>query len=328
MRQDDIREADPRRRRGEERRSWLRHGRSGLVERSIATILEGQADSGGYVACPTFEPYRYAWLRDGSFVADAMSRVGQVESAERFFDFCAGVIRRRPQGPWQARYRLDGSEDESDWPLHQLDGLGLWLWALDAHCARRGRPREQWADAAELTHAYLAEHWHDPCVDWWEEREGLHAATLASIWAGTRHERVREAIEPDGRLDASLLWLVPLGLAGHELVRRVEHALVSPGGGVHRNLGDVYYGGGEWLLLTAFLGWARLTVGDRDGARDALAWVEAHAGEDGSLPEQSQDYLLAPESYATWVEKWGTPPSPLLWSHAMYLILADELGEP
>jgi len=25
------------------------------------------------------------------------------------------------------------------------------------------------------------------------------------------------------------------------------------------------------------------------------------------------------------VERWGPPPSPLLWSHAMYLVLAHEL---
>jgi hypothetical protein len=27
------------------------------------------------------------------------------------------------------------------------------------------------------------------------------------------------------------------------------------------------------------------------------------------------------------VEKWGEPPCPLLWSHAMFLLLARELGE-
>jgi hypothetical protein len=31
--------------------------------------------------------------------------------------------------------------------------------------------------------------------------------------------------------------------------------------------------------------------------------------------------------YDPWVEKWGPPPCPLLWSHAMFLTLASELGE-
>ena len=47
-------------------------------------ILAGQSPAGGYVASPTFGPYRYSWFRDGAFIADAMSRVGEVESAERF----------------------------------------------------------------------------------------------------------------------------------------------------------------------------------------------------------------------------------------------------
>ena len=31
--------------------------------------------------------------------------------------------------------------------------------------------------------------------------------------------------------------------------------------------------------------------------------------------------LLRPERYEPWVVKWGPPPHPLLWSHAMYLTL-------
>jgi hypothetical protein len=92
--------------------------------------------------------------------------------------------------------------------------------------------------------------------------------------------------------------------------------LVGPGGGVHRNLEDSYYGGGEWLLLTALLGLAEPADGD-----ERLEWVAAHAAADGSLPEQSHDHLLHAEAYDDWVAKWGPPPSPLLWSHAMFLTL-------
>ena len=90
---------------------------------------------------------------------------------------------------------------------------------------------------------------------------------------------------------------------------------------MHRHLDDTYYGGGEWLLLTALLGLA-----EPDRAEDCLAWIAAHATADGLLPEQSQDHLLAPERYEPWVAKWGPPPSPLLWSHAMFLTLAEETG--
>jgi hypothetical protein len=43
------------------------------------------------------------------------------------------------------------------------------------------------------------------------------------------------------------------------------------------------------------------------------------------LPEQTGE-LLRPDRYRPWVEKWGEPASPLLWSHAMYLTLLDVLA--
>ena len=44
----------------------------------------------------------------------------------------------------------------------------------------------RWDGACAATVGYLREHWRYPCVDWWEEREGVHAATVGSIWAATR----------------------------------------------------------------------------------------------------------------------------------------------
>ena len=38
-------------------------------------------------------------------------------------------------------------------------------------------------------------------------------------------------------------------------VHTIEKELHRPQGGVYRYRGDVYYGGGEWLLLSAWLGW-------------------------------------------------------------------------
>jgi GH15 family glucan-1,4-alpha-glucosidase len=282
-----------------------------LRSRSVEVILAGQSASGAYVACPNFEVYRYSWLRDGCFIADAMREVGEVESADGFFDWCARVVLARPTGPWDARYTLDGERDTSSWPKLQTDGLGLLLWAL----RRRGTTR--WDDAAQLVRAWLELHWPEPSVDWWEERDGIHASTLWCIGEGLDSDEVRrEAIvRADDRLDASQLFI-----GTPELVERVESTLVSPGGGVWRNLDDEYYGGGEWVLLTAMLGLAQPTR-----AEDALAWIEAHAASNGDLPEQAQDNLLRPERYQPWVEKWGTPASPLLWSHAMYLRLHHAL---
>jgi GH15 family glucan-1,4-alpha-glucosidase len=309
-----------------------------LVERSVEVILAGQHDSGAYVACPTFEPYRYCWWRDGSFVADAMSRVGQVESAERFFDWGARIVEAKPDGPWDARYNLDGTPERSEWPKLQLDGLGLWLWAIALHAERHDIWPERWRDAGTAVCVYLGRHWRDPCTDWWEEREGLHPTTVGSILAGlatwgdeTAEELARGLAEitQQVRVDGSLIALVaPLRACEPEPITSiVEVGLGVPGGGVHRYDEDEYYGGGEWILLTAMLGLGFRRLGRSDDARRKLEWIEAHATGDGLLPEQVQDHLLEPGAYDRWVEKWGLPACPLLWSHAMYLTLAHELGE-
>ncbi len=286
-----------------------------LTTRSVEVILDGQSPTGAYVASPAFPPYGYSWLRDGSFIADAMSRVGEVESAEAFFGWAAGIVERGLG--FDARYTLAGERDPSDWPHRQHDGWGLLLWAMREHCVRHGRPH-RWQAAARDVEQHLEAVREEPCVDWWEEREGIHAATLACIAAGLGDEL--DLTRAEQRLDASLLVLPFLGFDGAAFGGVDVSPLISPGGGVHRHLEDTYYGGGEWLLLTAMLGLA-----EPDRAADCLAWIEAHATAGGLLPEQVADHLLAPEQYDVWVAKWGPPACPLLWSHAMFLTLGHEL---
>jgi len=285
-----------------------------IAKRSVEVILAGQSPAGGYVACPAFEQYRYCWFRDGSFIADAMREAGHVGSADRFFDWCARAILSRPTGPWDARYSVDGEPDPSPWPKLQLDGLGLFLSAV----RRRGSSR--WDAATTTVAGWLERHGGDSCFDWWEEREGLHAVTLWCVADGLDSSDLRaEAVDLAGheRTDGSHLHI-----GSHMLVERVEESLQSDGAGVHRYLDDTYYGGGQWLLLTAMLGLAK-----PERAEECSNWIAAHAHRNGDLPEQSHDQLLHPERYEPWVEKWGEPPSPLLWSHAMYLRLHHALRD-
>jgi GH15 family glucan-1,4-alpha-glucosidase len=106
-------------------------------------------------------------------------------------------------------------------------------------------------------------------------------------------------------------------------VARIEADLRRKSGGLHRYAWDSYYGGGEWLLLAAWLGWYYSQTGQRARAQELLGWVEAQADADGNLPEQTTAYLIAPDYYAQWVERRGPIANPLLWSHAMYLILNE-----
>jgi GH15 family glucan-1,4-alpha-glucosidase len=285
-------------------------------------IAAGQARSGAYSAAPTFGPYgEYCWFRDGSFIADAMSRAGETSSAERFFDWGAEIVRANPVGPWDARYRFDGSRDETTWwPHDQLDGTGLWAWTTRNHVARHG-VASRWDDAIELVTASLSAHWRDPCHDWWEERKGVHAVTIGSIWSGIGGDELAQAARTActrERLDGSHAFLVVLGLVDGNHLERIEREL-----GYHRHADDGYYGGGEWPILAAFTGWARQTLGL--DASPQLEWIEAAANVDGTLPEQLGEQLR-PECYAPWIERWGEPASPLLWSHALYLTLLDVLS--
>src|SRR5262249_62091397 len=109
-------------------------------------------------------------------------------------------------------------------------------------------------------------------------------------------------------------------------VRRIEADLYVPGVGVHRYRGDSYYGGGAWLLLAAWLGWFYAARGDRSKAKTILGDLQKYATPEGDLPEQVVPPMLALQSdYEFWVNTRGPIATPLLWSHAMLLLLAHAL---
>lgn len=176
-----------------------------LAERSIEIITDHQYPGGAYLAAPDFPVYRYSWLRDGAFIADAMSRAGRAESAGRFLDWCRRVVAARARRidelvarHWagrpiadtelpDTRYTVDGQEADADWPNFQLDGYGAWLWALGAHAGRSGVDHDRFAPAVAATARYLTAFWQRPCFDCWEENgDRVHTATLAAVAAGLR----------------------------------------------------------------------------------------------------------------------------------------------
>lgn len=259
-----------------------------------------------------------------------------------------------PRDVLHTRYTADGGEASTDWPNFQLDGFGTWLWALNEHHQRTGRNlSEGMHSAATLIADYLAALWKRPCYDCWEEfPDRLHTYTLATIYGGlaahqavdgTDHRAtlaaVAELIAAKTRknghfvkfpgsavVDASLLGLAlpyrvidPGDPAMRATVAEIE-ATLRRGGGVHRYPGDTYYGGGEWLLLTCWLAWYYLERGEYEGAEAAMRWVETRATEAGYLPEQVPENLNDPACYEPWRRRWGDIATPLLWSHAMYLI--------
>ncbi|MCL6451119.1 MAG: hypothetical protein K6T75_07510 [Acetobacteraceae bacterium] len=365
---------------------------------SLLELLAQQEPGGAFLAAPTFPPYRYCWLRDGSFIAYALDRAGQGAASRRFHLWAADVVLRRrdriealvearaqgrPLDPrlfLHTRYSALGEEGTEPWGNFQLDGYGAWLWALERHVALswagggsggHARDGEALSAAASLVVRYLAALWDQPCFDPWEEYpDRRHVATLAAVYGGleaARRAAPRLALspeacraageaaraaqglvltrgvsqgrltkwldDPDARPDASLLWAsVPFGLVSPTdpvmaaTAAEVEAELL--GGGVRRYPGDGFYGGGEWPVLAAWLGWYWTRAGRRGGALRLLRWIEEQADEEGHLPEQVPGPATDPGLDRWWRQRWGPPARPLLWSHAMHLVLAMEVARP
>lgn len=261
------------------------------------------------------------------------------------------------------RFTVDSALGEEDWPDFQLDGYGAWLWGVVYHCQHYNVAAlwETVRPAVSLLVRYLEALWQFPNYDCWEEfREEQHLATFATMYGGLcavhtydstlvttdilqeiRQFTLTHGLSSDGHymkyignsnVDASLLWIaVPFKLAPlddpHFLqtLAKIETDIYRANGGVYRYAQDTYFGGGEWLLLTCWLAWVYLRLDRDDEAKTLLKWVEAQATVTGDMPEQVNDFLLDPSYYQPWVERWGTPACPLLWSHAMYLILQTEM---
>jgi len=235
------------------------------------------------------------------------------------------------------------------------------LRVLVDHCARHRRSIRQYSEALNLTVDYLTAVGTMPCYDWWEEfPDQRHTSTLAAVGSGlkaalasgvltdtrrgvalTTTEEIDRLITQDARVhgrlnkwlggnavDASLLACLtsyrtlPLNdPIADATAAAIRGSLLREG--VYRYVGDTFYGGGEWIILTAWLGWYEALRGDMTSARRRLAWITSHA-EDGLLPEQVTDHAQRPQYVAEWERKWGKVANPLLWSHGMFLILATE----
>lgn len=240
-----------------------------LVEHSIKVITREQAPSGAYPACPNFPVYRYAWLRDGAFVAEGLRAHGVVDGPRAFHEWTARVVGDRAERIeavvaalaagaevdqarfLPTRYTLDGADGAESWWDFQLDGYGTWLWTLERFLA--GEPgAARFGPAVGLTVRYLCAAWRLPCYDWWEEHaEQVHVATLAAVEAGLRaglrtgllgedDARAAEAtaaavasvIAGDGRVDGRLRkWLGSDAVDGSLLAAVAPFEVVDAGTG-------------------------------------------------------------------------------------------------
>ena len=171
-------------------------------------ILRTQIDNGGGITAANDhdiirfarDTYSYVWPRDGALTAMALDLSGHFQVSQAFFDFCHRVITK--EGYFLHKYNPDGSLASSWHPWQgkegkqlpiQEDETGLVLWALWKHMDRfrdvewvKDKYRGLVARAANWMASYLDEETGLPLpsYDLWEERYGIHAFTVAAVWAG------------------------------------------------------------------------------------------------------------------------------------------------
>lgn len=275
------------------------------------------------------------------------------------------AVGGKQEAIFHCRFTPEGDEIISGWSTHQLDGLGLWVWGIVQHSKTMGWASlpKKWRPLVNLVIEYLMVLWSYPCADCWEENDDqIHTYTLAAVIGGveafqdftqTNHlecevELIKEyiaqhCISPQGYyrksvnnpdVDANLLGLVfPFNITNAKApiflktLSVIEEVLRVPRGGLRRYPEDSYYGGGEWILLTAWLGLIFTALGENEKAFEIKTWIENQADKNGMFSEQVIMNVQNRTSLQDWIRKWGQPAKPLLWSHANYLILCNKLDE-
>ena len=179
-----------------------------LFNRSLLTI-QTQTDHEGAILAANDndiaqfgrDTYSYMWPRDGALVAYALSSAGYGEISRRFFNFCLRTIT--PQGYMMHKYNPDGSVGSSWHPWAAPDGsrqhpiqedeTALVIWALWQHFEKYWdvefmkpfyasfiKPAAQFMSLyRDLTTGLPV-----PSYDLWEERHGVHAHTVATVYGG------------------------------------------------------------------------------------------------------------------------------------------------
>jgi len=263
-----------------------------------------------------------------------------------------------------ARFTLSGQEEPPAgevWPNFQTDCYGLWLWALADHVQRDGHLDPTLEQAARLVVRYLLGAGEVLCFDCWEEHPGnLHTASLVAVSAGLRDAGAllgdgaahtsAESIQTrllgpehilaggfirfpgDTWVDGSLLWLgVPFGVVAVDddryttTLSRIREELYCPGGGVRRyqvTPSTAVANGSCWPRRWDGPPWPwvppSLPPSCWPGSKPAPTMP-------ATCPNRSPTRSSHPTCLPGGRRAGGAVATPLLWSHAMHVILCDEL---
>ena len=179
-----------------------------LYKRSLL-IVRSQIDSSGAIIAANDtdavevarDHYSYMWPRDGALVAEALDNAGYREATRRFYTLVSKLVE--PEGYLLHKYNPDGTLASSWHPWSDGDGnallpiqedesalciYGLWVHYdrykdveyLRPLYRRLVRPIANFMCHYREPHTGLPK----PSFDLWEERHGIHAFTVGTVWAG------------------------------------------------------------------------------------------------------------------------------------------------
>ncbi|HLQ61213.1 MAG TPA: glycoside hydrolase family 15 protein [Candidatus Acidoferrales bacterium] len=179
-----------------------------LYRRSTLTARAHVDNRGGIIASTDFDitkfardTYAYVWPRDGAIVANALDRAGHEDITRQFFTYCQrGLVEEgyflhkyTPLGhPGSSWHPWVNGSGERVLPI-QEDETGLVLWALWQHFKIHKNldfvvqlystlvsPAAEWMSGYFDSRSGMIK----PSWDLWEERWGVHAFTVGTVWAG------------------------------------------------------------------------------------------------------------------------------------------------
>jgi GH15 family glucan-1,4-alpha-glucosidase/ferredoxin len=183
-----------------------------LFKRSLL-VVRTQIDNGGAIIAANDsdimqfarDTYSYMWPRDGALVANALDMAGFSDLARWFYTFCKETLTE--EGYFLHKYNPDGSPASSwhPWVLKgnrvlpiQEDETALVVWALWRHYFRYRDIeyiRPLWVDLVQKAADFMVRYRDKatglplPSYDLWEERWGIHAFTVATVYGALKAAR-------------------------------------------------------------------------------------------------------------------------------------------
>ncbi|MEO6434495.1 MAG: glycoside hydrolase family 15 protein, partial [Tepidisphaeraceae bacterium] len=180
-----------------------------LFKRSLL-VVRTQIDNNGAICAAndsdimqfSRDTYSYVWPRDGALVADSLDLAGFPDVARSFYTFCQRTITA--DGFFYHKYNPDGSPASSwhPWVMKgqrslpiQEDETALVVWALWRHYYRYRDIefiRPMWVDIVQKAADFMCRYRDSrtglplPSYDLWEERWGVHAFTVATVYGGLK----------------------------------------------------------------------------------------------------------------------------------------------